>query len=353
MASLTKRPGGRVILRFNDSDRVERSIFLGNLSDDHADTVKRHVEELVRAKLVSCSPSPDTSRWLASVDRKMLGKLARVGLVSPADIAGRSDFLGYADAFETSAEGSELASLSKTPDGRRVVQFVDGEGHRKTIYLGRMPEHLAESVKIKIESIIHAKMAGENPPAEVAAWLERIDDRLLDGLIRTGLVEKSDAKTIGSIVSAVCNSGLITKGMEKHYTNLKHRINLYWKPDTPVSSLTLAAGQEWLDFLIKQEGLAESTVSKTAMTARHLFGLAIQLKLTDSNPFLKLNKADIRTARINDRAEVVKNVAATAVRIAIASISAGATPEEMDEWVRKLEQWNGQGEMPEAPSNES
>ena len=40
------------------------------------------------------------------------------------------------------------------------VLFVDPTGKRQTLRLGKVPKKIAESVKVKIESLLAAKIAG-------------------------------------------------------------------------------------------------------------------------------------------------------------------------------------------------
>ena len=49
-----------------------------------------------------------------------------------------------------------MASISKDPNGRKRLTFVDGGGDRKYVRLGKMTMANAREVKSKVESILSA-----------------------------------------------------------------------------------------------------------------------------------------------------------------------------------------------------
>ncbi len=81
-----------------------------------------------------------------------------------------------------------MASISKTGDGRRSIQFVASDGKRKTIRLGKVSQRIAEEIKVKIEVLAGAVKTGFPIDGETAAWLARIGDDLHARLAAVGLV---------------------------------------------------------------------------------------------------------------------------------------------------------------------
>src|SRR6056297_2784970 len=83
MASLRKendrgRTGWR--LRFYQSGK-RRSLYLAGYSKRAADTVARHVDELVTAHLANVTPDAESTRWANGVDDSVRQSLERWGLV--------------------------------------------------------------------------------------------------------------------------------------------------------------------------------------------------------------------------------------------------------------------------------
>ena len=69
-----------------------------------------------------------------------------------------------------------LASLSNDPGGRRRIQFVDGEGNRKSIRLGKLTKRAAETVKHHVEQLNGAAITQTTPHDENTA-LAHLDRR--------------------------------------------------------------------------------------------------------------------------------------------------------------------------------
>lgn len=85
-----------------------------------------------------------------------------------------------------------MASLANDPGGRRRILFVDGDGNRKAIRLGKMSKRQAEAVKLKIEDLVASKLSGSTPCDETARWLKAADDTLRDKLATVGLAERRE-----------------------------------------------------------------------------------------------------------------------------------------------------------------
>ena len=56
-----------------------------------------------------------------------------------------------------------MASICNDPNGRRRILFLNARGERKTTRLGKAQRRFAESVKIKIEDLVNASIAGHAP----------------------------------------------------------------------------------------------------------------------------------------------------------------------------------------------
>src|SRR5262245_6438615 len=102
--------------------------------------------------------------------------------------AGRVPEAGDHPASEEAEKGISMASISRGPNGRRTIQFVASDGKRKSIRLGKMPQRVAEEVKIRVESLIAAKVAGLPLDGETARWVAKIGDDLAAKLAAVGLI---------------------------------------------------------------------------------------------------------------------------------------------------------------------
>jgi hypothetical protein len=67
-----------------------------------------------------------------------------------------------------------MASISRQPNGRRTIQFMAPDGKRRSIRLGKVTQHMAETVKLRVELLVAAKLTGHaittKPRAGSRAW---------------------------------------------------------------------------------------------------------------------------------------------------------------------------------------
>lgn len=93
MASIATDAGGRRRILFVAEDGSRRTIRLGKVDLKIAQSVCRHVEALLAARLSGQPISRETAVWLASVGEMLRGKLARVGLVEASQRLTVGEFL--------------------------------------------------------------------------------------------------------------------------------------------------------------------------------------------------------------------------------------------------------------------
>ena len=89
MASVVDDPKGRRRIQFVAPDQKRKTIRLGKIDRKSADSICRHVEALLAAKIGGQPIPRDTAAWLAGIGAKLKEKLAAVGLIekksAPAD----------------------------------------------------------------------------------------------------------------------------------------------------------------------------------------------------------------------------------------------------------------------------
>lgn len=97
MASIsTSTSNGTRRILFKDADGNRKAISLGKTPVKECQTILRHVEKLVSAKIVGHAPDRETSSWLSEIGEQLRDKLARVGLVEARDNATLKE---YTDAY--------------------------------------------------------------------------------------------------------------------------------------------------------------------------------------------------------------------------------------------------------------
>jgi hypothetical protein len=81
-----------------------------------------------------------------------------------------------------------MASVTCLPDGKKRVQFIAPGGARRTLHLGAVDKRHAETVRVRVESILSAKMVDQPLDRDTSAWLGKIEDPLHHKLALVGLV---------------------------------------------------------------------------------------------------------------------------------------------------------------------
>lgn len=86
---------------------------------------------------------------------------------------------GPVGAFNSQMEKTEMASITKESNGRRLIQFMGADKRRRTIRLGKISQQNAEAVKLRIEYLVAATIPDESPRETAplaASWMNMWSD---------------------------------------------------------------------------------------------------------------------------------------------------------------------------------
>ena len=81
-----------------------------------------------------------------------------------------------------------MASLVNDPNGRRRIQFVNPDGQRKTIRLGKVSKRNAEAIKWRVEKLLECKRLNQPIDGNMTVWIADLDTSLASRLARVGLI---------------------------------------------------------------------------------------------------------------------------------------------------------------------
>ncbi len=189
-----------------------------------------------------------------------------------------------------------MASLQKTTDGRRVIQFVGIDGRRKTISPGRISAKDAAVLCSRIESLLDARIRNAAPPRDVSEWLAGVGDGLYRKLVKAGLAEPKASATLGDFTRAYIDG--------RHDIKASTRLNLercrsylleHFNPQTPLRDVTEGDADDFRQHMVKA-GRSENTTRRAIGRARQFFNAAKKRRLIDANPFEHL-AASVRANR--------------------------------------------------------
>ena len=92
-----------------------------------------------------------------------------------------------------------MASINRESNGRRTIQFVGSDGKRRSIRLGKVPQRMAEAVKVLVEHLTAAQFSGGALEPETARKVAELDDALYKRLAAVGLLKSREAATVVSV----------------------------------------------------------------------------------------------------------------------------------------------------------
>lgn len=198
-----------------------------------------------------------------------------------------------------------MASVVNDPDGRKRVLFVDPDGVRKAIRLGKTSKRVAESLKFRIEQLLAAKLTGYPLDSDTASWVAGLSSSMADKLCQVGLIPKRKAEAstaLGPFMTAHIEGRADLKRSTKVVRGQVIRdLTDFFGENCDVRSIDPGQADDFKQQLIKR-GLASTTIHKRLQVARSFFHAMRRRKLIDENPFEGVQSA---ASGIKDRQRFV------------------------------------------------
>jgi len=179
-----------------------------------------------------------------------------------------------------------MASISSDPNGRRRIQFTDGQGNRKTIRLGKVSKRLAQNFKSNLEDLIASRSLRSSPAEKTTLWLTDLDDETYEKLHKVGLVRKRGSATLGEFTRTYIDGRADIKPSTRINMNRARSYLLeYFDANMPLRDITEGDAEDWKQHMVRS-GRADNTIRKAAGRIRQFFKAAQQRELVSCNPFL-------------------------------------------------------------------
>ncbi len=179
-----------------------------------------------------------------------------------------------------------MASISNQSGGRRLIQFFNPAGQRKTIRLGKVSAKEAEDVRRNVEALNTAAKFGGAPDPDTAAWLRRITDTIAAKLALVGLIPERQAATLGAFIEGyIAKRKDVKPGTLLTWENVRRNLVEYFGADKPLHAITAGCADEFRLWLVTHEKLADNTVRRRCGMARQFFRAAVRKQLIEANPF--------------------------------------------------------------------
>lgn len=192
-----------------------------------------------------------------------------------------------------------MASIANDANGRRRILFVDAQGDRRTIRLGKIDKRAAEAIARHVEALLSSKMSGQPIGRETASWLSSIGQTLTDKLAKAGLIEAGATQRTPTVQGWI-------EGYIAERSTVKAATKASWKPvlvnlldflgkDRLISQVTPADVDRFKEYLM-QSGLSPVTVYKRLQVARQFFRAMVRSRLLAENPFADLKMPNLSNA---------------------------------------------------------
>lgn len=191
-----------------------------------------------------------------------------------------------------------MASIVNDPDGRRRILFVNADGDRKTIRLGKCDRKTAESFCRHVEALLAAKQTGESLKPITTAWLAGIGTKFRDRLAVVGLIDTPKRVALGEFLkSYVLSRPDVKPATLEVWQQPCRNLTEFFGEDKPLRSITTGDCDQFKAWLLTQK-LAAATVAKRLAFARTFLHVARKHRLIDANPFCEVK---IPTANVSAR----------------------------------------------------
>ena len=183
-----------------------------------------------------------------------------------------------------------MASISDDPGGRKRVQFIAGDGKRKTIRLGKASMKQAEAVKVKVERLVAASITGHAPDDETSRWVAGLDRAMNAKLVAVGLVKpQARADTgLGVFLKEFFAALSVKPGTAIAYGHVRRCLTEFFGEGKPLREISPLDGDKFRQWLKDHEQLSEATISRRIVTARQMFKQACKWKLIAESPFAEV-----------------------------------------------------------------
>lgn len=189
-----------------------------------------------------------------------------------------------------------MASIAHSKEtGRRRIQFRGADGKRRTIRLGKVSNRYGQTVKVKVEDLLAARITGHAPSDETCRWVAGLDEVMLNKLVKVGLIDykpdlQAQVHLKGFLDGYIDRRTDVKRSTRTVLSHTRRNLIDYFGPNKAIRDITPGDADEWAVHLSKLE-LAENTVRRRCGIAKQFFTAALRKKHIPENPF-----ADLRTS---------------------------------------------------------
>ena len=203
------------------------------------------------------------------------------------------------------ANMTRLKARGRTGKPTWRIQFYDGAGDRRAIYLGAVPKKAADVWLNRVEQLNACIIAGVALDTDLAVWVGSLQDASHDRLVQVGLAEPRDSSKREAITVARLTVAFVERSAGKPATirGFQQTLNslvVFFGPDAKIESITAEGADAWRVWVANDKQgsgrrkkrrttednrLAAPTVAKRVSVAKQVFRCAVRWEWLKKSPF--------------------------------------------------------------------
>ncbi len=178
-----------------------------------------------------------------------------------------------------------MASVCNDKSGKRRICFTDGNGGRKTLYLGKAAKKSAESICCRVEEILENKAFNRAHAAELANWINGLPPAMRKKMVGVGLLDAAPpTMTVEELIIRFLVDADVKPATRAAYRQTTQSLIKSLGSTKSISQLTVADADTWRKECVA-EGLAKATIAKRTNVAKTIFKKAVKLGIVKESPF--------------------------------------------------------------------
>jgi len=204
-----------------------------------------------------------------------------------------------------------MASLSRTKarttDGKPGwrIQFMDGAGRRRSVYLGAVPKKIAQSWVSRVEDLLACRLTGASWDTDLSVWVRDLPDVSHAKLSDAGLVERRRATecetaTVAKLMAVFLSRSSARPATLRGFKQTLDSLTEFFGANTRLDSITAEGADDWRRWVMSDKRgsgrrakkrttddnrLAPPTVAKRVSVAKQVFRAAVRWEWIEKSPF--------------------------------------------------------------------
>jgi integrase len=204
-----------------------------------------------------------------------------------------------------------MASLSRTKARTATgkagwrIQFMDGAGSRRSIYLSAIPKKIAQSWVSRVEDLLVCRLTGASWSTDLATWVGELPDVSHAKLADAGLVEprrsvERDPVTLGKLTSTFISRFSGKPSTVRGFNQTLQSLKDFFGENARLDAITAEGADDWRNWVVNDKKgsgrrkkkrttddnrLSPPTVAKRVSVAKQVFRAAVRWGWIEKNPF--------------------------------------------------------------------